>query len=195
MKFSIEDFISKCGQIHGILQIWSHLLKKLLMENFMYCVVAPVVKLAQIWQPCFIYLSLWNQKNFHPSFFMTRLDIMFRLYIVTNSHETRCLQNNISGGLHSYCNSNFKIFKGKLEIKIVYTDAYSTVKIFLHYGVAASGWCFDIFFWMIWVLGTSLLNFYKTKTAWLFGVRSHVTQHWRYASILIYPLWWFKNTF
>ena len=34
MKFSIMDFFSKCDQVCGFLQIWSHLLKKSLMENF-----------------------------------------------------------------------------------------------------------------------------------------------------------------
>ena len=34
MKFSITDFLSKCDQIHSFLRIWSHLLKKSVMENF-----------------------------------------------------------------------------------------------------------------------------------------------------------------
>ena len=34
MKFSIKDFFSKCDQMHGKLRIWSHLLKKFLIENF-----------------------------------------------------------------------------------------------------------------------------------------------------------------
>ena len=34
IKFSIKDIFSKCDQIHGFLRIWSHLLKKSLMENF-----------------------------------------------------------------------------------------------------------------------------------------------------------------
>ena len=38
MKFSIKDFFSKCDQIRRK-QIWSHLLKKYLMENFIFCVV------------------------------------------------------------------------------------------------------------------------------------------------------------
>ena len=33
MKFSINDFFSKCDRI------WSHLLKKSIMENFIFCVV------------------------------------------------------------------------------------------------------------------------------------------------------------
>ena len=39
MKFLIKHFFSKCDQIHGKLRIWSHLLKKSLMENFSFCAV------------------------------------------------------------------------------------------------------------------------------------------------------------
>ena len=39
MKFSIEDFSSKCDQIGSFLRIWSYLLKKSLMENFIFCAV------------------------------------------------------------------------------------------------------------------------------------------------------------
>ena len=37
MNFSIKDFYSKCDQIRRKLRIWSHLLKKSLMENFIFC--------------------------------------------------------------------------------------------------------------------------------------------------------------
>ena len=36
MKSSIKDFFSKCDQIHSILRICSHLLKKSFMENFIF---------------------------------------------------------------------------------------------------------------------------------------------------------------
>ena len=36
MKFCIKDFYSKCDQIHRKLRIWSHLLKKSLMKNFIF---------------------------------------------------------------------------------------------------------------------------------------------------------------
>ena len=39
MKFSITYFFSICGQIRSFLQIWSHLLKKSVMENFIFCAV------------------------------------------------------------------------------------------------------------------------------------------------------------
>ena len=39
MKFFIEDFFCKCDQICWKLWIWSHLLKKPLTENFIFCAV------------------------------------------------------------------------------------------------------------------------------------------------------------
>ena len=39
MKFSINDFFCKCDQIRSLLWIWSHLLKKSLMENFIFCAI------------------------------------------------------------------------------------------------------------------------------------------------------------
>ena len=36
MKFSIKDFFSKCDQIRTKLRIWSHLLKKSLMETLFF---------------------------------------------------------------------------------------------------------------------------------------------------------------
>ena len=37
VKSSIKDFFSKCHQIRKKLRIWSHLLKKSLMKNFILC--------------------------------------------------------------------------------------------------------------------------------------------------------------
>ena len=39
LKFSIKDFFSNCDQIRNFLRIWSHLLTKSLMENFIFCTV------------------------------------------------------------------------------------------------------------------------------------------------------------
>ena len=39
MEFNIKNFFSKCDQIRSFVQIWSHLLKKSLMENFIFCAV------------------------------------------------------------------------------------------------------------------------------------------------------------
>ena len=37
MKFSIKDYFSQRNQTRKKLRIWSHLLKKPLMENFIFC--------------------------------------------------------------------------------------------------------------------------------------------------------------
>ena len=52
MKFFIMDFFSKCDQIHTFLWIWSHLLKKSLMENFFF----------------FSVMDAWTTNNYVPSF-------------------------------------------------------------------------------------------------------------------------------
>ena len=39
MQFSIKDFFGKCDQIRSFLRIWSHILKKYLMENLLFCAV------------------------------------------------------------------------------------------------------------------------------------------------------------
>ena len=44
VKFSIKDFFSKRDQIRSFLPIWSHLLKKSLMENFIFRAVKETKK-------------------------------------------------------------------------------------------------------------------------------------------------------
>ena len=39
MKFSTKDFISKCDQIRSFLRIWSHLLNKSFVQNFIFSAV------------------------------------------------------------------------------------------------------------------------------------------------------------
>ena len=50
MNFSIKDFFSKCDQIRRKLQIWLHLLKKSLMENFIFCAVGDVINETKYWR-------------------------------------------------------------------------------------------------------------------------------------------------
>ena len=39
IKFSMKDFLSTCDPIRSFLRIWSHLMNKSLMENFIFCSV------------------------------------------------------------------------------------------------------------------------------------------------------------
>ena len=58
MKFSMKDFFSKCDQILGKLPIWSHLLKKSLMENFIFvqCVFKKVLGYLQKFMSLSLYI-------------------------------------------------------------------------------------------------------------------------------------------
>ena len=49
MKFSVKNFFSKCEQICSFLRIWSHSLKKSLMENFIFCAVMTSVLVNLRW--------------------------------------------------------------------------------------------------------------------------------------------------
>ena len=63
MKFSIKDFFSKCDQIRRKLRIWSHLLRKSLMKNFIfYFVVLGLCYSKKL--PCEISNSLQNRAHF-----------------------------------------------------------------------------------------------------------------------------------
>ena len=48
MKFSIKDFFSKCDKLRNFLRIWSHILKKSLMEKFIFLQSNKNMRLNQI---------------------------------------------------------------------------------------------------------------------------------------------------
>ena len=51
MKFSVEAFLSKCDQIRRKLRSWSLLLKKSLMENYIfYALIVCVYMLVKPWR-------------------------------------------------------------------------------------------------------------------------------------------------
>ena len=60
IKFFIKDFFSKCDQIPSFLRIWSHLLKKSIMEYLIFCTVrrkgflVSKVKEVQIYKASFV---------------------------------------------------------------------------------------------------------------------------------------------
>ena len=45
IKFSTKDFFSKSDQTSTFQGIWSHLLKKFLMENYIFCAVCTLLTL------------------------------------------------------------------------------------------------------------------------------------------------------
>ena len=63
MRFSIQDFFSKCDQIRSFLRIWSYLLKKSLMENFIFCAANAEYLLFLLTGPVLGQLCLQNYTN------------------------------------------------------------------------------------------------------------------------------------
>ena len=57
LKVFIKDFFSKYNQIGSFPRIWSHLLKKLLMEKFIFCAVFQMLHLSVL---TFFYYEDWN---------------------------------------------------------------------------------------------------------------------------------------
>ena len=60
MKFSIKDFLSKYEQIRIFLQIWSHLLERSFMENFIFCVVITAYYLKKKTENASWSVTLWQ---------------------------------------------------------------------------------------------------------------------------------------
>ena len=67
MKFSIKDFFSKRDQIRRKLQIWSHLLKKFVMENFIFCAIFD-----NFFDPIYLFKAV-NFLNFCAKFKMGKI--------------------------------------------------------------------------------------------------------------------------
>ena len=80
MNFSIKDFFSQCDQIRSFLRIWSHLLKKSLMENFIFCAVYNRCSRKRLWSfSTFLLLKLPDAS--HLIFKFLLMNIFFDNYV------------------------------------------------------------------------------------------------------------------
>ena len=67
IKFFIKDLFSKCDQFLSFLQIWSHLLKKSLLENFILCALLEINLLTYLpWATQSIKLRTSGPGSFFP---------------------------------------------------------------------------------------------------------------------------------
>ena len=82
MKFSIEDFFSKYDQIRSFLRIWSHLLKKYLMENFIFCAVIHTFHTSQ--------LQLTRLR--FASFFLLSVYLIYHLKMLLRSYSATVIK-------------------------------------------------------------------------------------------------------
>ena len=77
MKFSIKDFFSNCDQIHSFLWIWSHLLKKSIIENFIFWAVKVVWHRWRLWSSSSSVLLLYIILSSYHSLQYTRIFVLF----------------------------------------------------------------------------------------------------------------------
>ena len=82
MRFFIKDFFSKCDQICSFLRIWSHLLKKSLMENLIF-----VWTVLSAWLKLDADLSKWKRRIFMINFGRS---LLF-LWVMQFCEKTACL--------------------------------------------------------------------------------------------------------
>ena len=75
--FSVKDFFSKCGQIPRKLRIWSHLLNKSLMENFIFCAALSSNSI-NFFIHSLKLLSIYFLFNFKPGIKLSTLRHIFR---------------------------------------------------------------------------------------------------------------------
>ena len=59
-KISVRDFFSKCDRIRSFLRIWSHLLKKFLMESFIFSAVKHWRSAVIGWQEILFVVNSWQ---------------------------------------------------------------------------------------------------------------------------------------
>ena len=104
MKFFIKGFFSKCDQIRRFLPIWSQLLKKYLMEKFIFCAVLSTQKALRALSYLrhsatrkALHLSTWNKWG----------TLFTKLLMAISSHYTTLLSNPV-GSIHKHLpQSNF----------------------------------------------------------------------------------------
>ena len=103
IKFSVQNLFSKCGQNHILLRIYSHLLKKLLKENFIICALysfifdhCNAIKTKQV------SLSMWTNSQFSVALLTSTKEIiqwktsLFVHYIYVFGYLTLAKQHRFS---------------------------------------------------------------------------------------------------
>ena len=78
MKFFTKDFFSKCDQIRSFLRLWSHLLKKSLMENFHF--LCNFMKLSSLSMP-------------HEN--IRKPEVFYYVYVVSRKSRSAAKKNRI----------------------------------------------------------------------------------------------------
>ena len=85
MKFSIKDFFSKCDQTCKKRRIWSNLLKKFWMENFIFCAVLQCTVQNSPTSAVEIFRSCSDWEKFFPYTFCDIVTIAFCIMVCKSS--------------------------------------------------------------------------------------------------------------
>ena len=84
-KFSSKNLLSKCDHIRNFLKIWSHLLMKPLMENFIFSAVLGVAfapyKICDEFQRIKFPVSFWTQVRI----IVKNKGVLWHFYLVTGN--------------------------------------------------------------------------------------------------------------
>ena len=119
IKFCIKDFFSKCDQICSFLRIWSHFLKKSLMENFIF-VQWCLFKIK--FYKCFWIDKMRNRKRslkinlwikYLPKTTRKLLNFVIRTWTIKTSHKESlyCLLGDLNEtSWHGYDTHNVNVF-------------------------------------------------------------------------------------
>ena len=91
MKFSVKDFFSKCDQIRSFLQIWSDLLKKSLMENFIFS----AVNRSLYGLPCWEKIARYSRNVLHQVFCRGYFLLFFNLGKARNESQVYCFYKKL----------------------------------------------------------------------------------------------------
>ena len=97
VKFSTKDFFSKCDHIRSFLRFWLHLLKKPLVENFIFCAVKSVPEVLWWWR--YNVINLYREKRVKPCNWKGWIfsEVFFKwtslVTVVTTRHKLRYQSN------------------------------------------------------------------------------------------------------
>ena len=124
MKICIKDFFSKCDQMRSFLRIWSHLLKKSLMENLIFCAVKTwsrdacrvflelIKKHGKAWGVTYSCLSAFSRRHHGLLEFsrcngiikVSRCDLMM---LSGHSEKQHCFAEFLKHPWRNYCKPNW----------------------------------------------------------------------------------------
>ena len=113
MKLFVKEFFSKYDQIRRKLRIWSHLLKKSLMENFIFCAV----------------LIDSSAQNYH---YFTRYIPQNRLTHSDNNNKTKKLKSRKFATSYCHNGSSYPLPPAHFKNGLACRKAFVNLKQFLH---------------------------------------------------------------